>query len=105
MIKKAYYDPEAEGDYPVCPHCGEIAYNDNECVFCGGKYEIETPPGTRTIKIVRDGYTITQGRDHHVMVCNERGEMVMHARCLRAFTVQELEELWDGVKRAREAKA
>lgn len=26
---------------PVCPHCGEFAYEESECVFCHGKYNLD----------------------------------------------------------------
>lgn len=26
---------------PVCPHCGEFAYEEGECVFCHGKYNLD----------------------------------------------------------------
>lgn len=27
--------------YPMCPHCGEYAYEEDECVFCHKKYKLD----------------------------------------------------------------
>ena len=92
--KKVYYDPGNEGDYPCCPHCGEIAYDENQCLFCGGEYEIVYPEGARTLTIHREGYTITQTKSYDVYITDPDGKTVMHASCRGPLPIEELEKLF-----------
>lgn len=91
LPKKTYYDPAAEGDYPTCPHCGEICYDEKVCAFCEKEYEIVTPERGREITIHREGYTICQAYNHHVHVYDPSGKLVLHATCQKQLTVAELE--------------
>jgi hypothetical protein len=27
--------------YPMCPYCGELAYQDDECYFCDKRYKLD----------------------------------------------------------------
>lgn len=97
-VPKIYVDPTAEKPLR-CPHCGAEIFDEEECDACGGQYEVVYPKGSRTIKIVRDGHVITQGRDHHIMIASLEGKMIYHASCAKPFSIKELEEHWEFVKK------
>lgn len=77
---------------PLCPHCNELAYEKDHCVFCGKKY-IWVDDGERAKPTVveHNGYTIIQCTNNHIQIYKD-GRIVMHASCTKKMTEEELKD-------------
>ena len=91
--KKVVWQWEYDVYVPFCPYCGELAYEEDHCVFCGRTYEwVE---GKHKPKEVTKGeYTIVQHTNNHINLYRD-GKMVMHAACMNPLTEEELLEMID----------
>ena len=73
---------------PLCPHCNELAYEKDKCVFCGKEYEwVE---GKRKETIIEYGeYTIVQATNNHISIY-KNGRLIYHASCTKKKSEEEL---------------
>lgn len=78
---------------PLCPHCGELAYEKHRCVFCHKRYkwvEGEIKP-----TVVEDGeYTIIQATNNCIQVYKS-GRIILHASCTKHLSEDELRKYAD----------
>lgn len=76
---------------PLCPYCGELAYEKDHCVFCNKEYEWVEGEHKGTIVNVGE-YTVVQATNNHIHIY--KGErMVRHASCTKKMTEEELKEM------------
>lgn len=45
VVWEGTYGVDGEGEkitfYPMCPYCGEYAYEDDKCIFCHKRYRLD----------------------------------------------------------------
>ena len=77
---------------PVCPSCHELAYEENECVFCHQKYRYTPKPKGYEDKVVsKGGWTITQVYGSWGVYIEHNGKLIIHASCKGQLSDEELE--------------
>jgi hypothetical protein len=82
-----------EGRYPFCPYCGEFAYDQDKCVFCGKAYKwVDNPTPPRVVEI--DGHKVVQTSSNHIHIVNAEGRLVYHAICTKRKTKRQLKECY-----------
>ena len=84
------YEFDKKEKYPFCPYCGEFAYNEEKCVFCGKPYEWEEDQ-TETVLVEFEGYRIVQTINHHIHLYKD-GKLVMHIPHTKRMTAEELKK-------------
>lgn len=89
MKKVKWSDEFGDGDlYPMCPYCGEFAYEEDECVFCGKRYRwVEKRRKERSVKVGK--YTVVQCGNNHIHIYKYE-RMVLHASCTKRMSKRRL---------------
>ena len=78
---------------PHCPRCDELAYEEDECVFCHQKLiYTPKPKGYEDLVVEYKNYRATQVHGSWGLYIEKDGKLLMHASCSRAFTKEELLE-------------
>lgn len=88
------------GEYmPFCPHCDELAYEYNVCVFCKKPYQWVEPKVKPTI-VEKDGIKVIQTTGKGIYIC-DNDLPAMHMSCTKKKTEEELLALVDFYKRVK----
>ena len=78
---------------PVCPSCNELAYGENECVFCHQKYRyIPKPRGYEDTVITIGEWEICQVYGSWGVYITHNGQMVIHASCSKKLSKKKLKD-------------
>ena len=78
---------------PVCPSCGEFAYEENECVFCHQKFIYTPIPKEYESTIITIGeWTITQVYGSWGVYIEHNGKEIMHTSCAKKLSKNKLKE-------------
>jgi hypothetical protein len=83
--------------YPFCPYCGEFAYEQDGCCFCGKPYKWVKEPVRLTIVKV-GGHKVIQTSNNHILIYNAEGRIVYHASCTKKMTKRELKKQFNFYK-------
>ena len=75
---------------PFCPHCGELAYEEDKCVFCDKPYN-RVEGDVRPVKVSKGDYTVIQSTNNHISLY-KNGKLIMHAQHNQKKTEKELLE-------------
>ena len=73
---------------PFCPYCGEPAYEQDSCTFCGEPYQWVEGEFKPT-KVTRGEYTVVQATNRHIHIY-KNGKMVLHSHGNKKLTEEEL---------------
>lgn len=65
---------------PLCPYCGELAYQKDRCVFCEKEYKWSDKGKERAVTVGEYTVVQTSNKDIHVY---KNGRMVMHSSCTK----------------------
>jgi hypothetical protein len=80
-----------EGFYPFCPYCGEFAYEQDKCHFCGKPYKwVKDPTPPRVVEV--DGHKVIQASSNHIHIYDSTGRLVYHASCTKKKTKRQLKK-------------
>ena len=87
---------------PLCPYCGELAYEEDHCIFCKKRYKWVDGKYKPTI-VEHEGYVAVQSTNNHITVYKD-DKMVIHSSCRVKKTEEELKAHIEFVKAMRERK-
>ena len=80
---------------PLCPYCGELAYEKDHCSFCMNSYKWVDKSKDRSVKVGE--YTVVQCSNKHIHIY--KGEhMVLHASCTKRKSKRQLKKMVDFYK-------
>lgn len=94
-VKKIVWRKEyGEGLYPFCPYCGEFAYEQDKCHFCGKPYKwVKNPAPPRVVEV--DGHKVVQASDNHIHIYDPEGRFVCHMSCTKKKTKRQLKKYYE----------
>lgn len=76
---------------PLCPHCNELAYERDHCVFCKQPYQwVEGKHKYTTVNVGE--YTVVQGTSNSIFIY-KGDRAIMHASCTEKKTEDELRDM------------
>ena len=91
MVKKVKWKWDMGCYIAFCPHCGEPAYADSFCEFCGKEYKWKEGR-YKPREVVVGEYTVVQTSDKSIYVY--KGEdMVMHMSCTKRKSKRQLKKM------------
>ena len=74
---------------PFCPYCGEVAYEEDRCVFCDKEYKWVDKNKMQSVTVGE--YAVVQSSNNHVYVY-KNGRMVFHSSCDKRKSKRKLKE-------------
>lgn len=78
---------------PHCPRCDELAYQEDECVFCHQKFiYTDKPQGYEDTIITIGEWTIIQVYGSWGVYIEHNGQEIMHASCSKKLSEKRLKE-------------
>jgi hypothetical protein len=76
-----------------CPSCEELAYEENECVFCHQKYRYTPKPkGYEDTVITIGEWEICQVYGSWGVYITHNGKLIIHASCSQKLSEEKLKE-------------
>lgn len=78
---------------PICPHCRELAYEKDECVFCKKPYQwVEGKYKSQVVEV--GDFTVIQTTNNNIHIYKDN-RLVYHASCVKKMTEDELRKQVD----------
>lgn len=86
---------------PMCPYCGELAYQKDRCVFCEKEYKWSDKGKERAVTVGE--YTVVQTSNNHITIA-KGDHAVFHAQCTKRMSKRKLRKQVDFYKEITEGE-